>query len=434
MEIALSLIYFSVFSLLIGRGSFFKDSIIPRSWFIIIFGIKIIFSIILTAIYTHYYSNRDAADIYRYFDDSKVMFDALKNHPFDYFKMLFGVDNNTSYFDTNYYYKMSYWYRENNSNLFSDSHIIIRFNAFVRMFSFGYFQVHNIFINFISLIGLTAIFSAFRGYFSTTKKLLFYIVFLIPSVLFWGSGLLKEGILLFALGLLINSTFKLTTTFQWKNLIIVIFSLLLIIYTKFYIIAVVALPIIGFIVYQKIWKGKVLLSYGITFVILISLTFTIKAIYPHLNPIQILINKQADFLHLLDQVKAGSAIDLPIIKDGYTIIKYTPNALLNTFVRPFIWESNSPLLLLNAIENVVILLFILGCIVFAKKKFDNSHIILFCIFLVVGLYVVIGLTTPVFGAIARYKVPGLPFLLIAFLALLDAEKLKTRLPFLKHLL
>ncbi|MGZ4034336.1 MAG: hypothetical protein ACXVP4_05690, partial [Bacteroidia bacterium] len=63
-----------------------------------IFILKIVFGLILWAIYTFYYTNRSTADIYKYFDDSKIVFDTLKTNPTHFFKMLFGIGNNTPEF------------------------------------------------------------------------------------------------------------------------------------------------------------------------------------------------------------------------------------------------------------------------------------------------------------------------------------------------
>ena len=60
--------------------------------------------------------------------------------------------------------------------------------------------------------------------------------------------------------------------------------------------------------------------------------------------------------------------------------------------------------------------------------------ILFCLSIVLLLFTLIGLITPIMGAIVRYKVPGLPFLLIFLLLLLDKEKLAGKFPFFRKIL
>lgn len=434
-EFLISIFYFILFCLLISKLRFFRDSSIPNYWFIIIFGIKIIFSIILTAIYTNYYSDRATADIFKYFDDSKIMFDALKTHPGDYVKMLLGINNDSDYFNSNYYNHMIHWYRVYGSNLFSDSHMIIRFNALVRLFSFGYFQVHNVFINFISLIGLTAVFKAFKPIINTNEKALLYMVFLIPSVLFWGSGLLKEGIVFFALGLLIYHCFKILHTFSIQSCLIIIFSLVLIFYTKLYIIAAFTPAFMGYIIYKKVFKKKILLSYFLSISIIAVISFILNFNSSKWDPFKLLIDKQADFITLINRtdVKVNSDIYIPVLKNIPDIFVNIPNAWLNTFIRPFLWECSSPFAIVNSIENLIIIGMIIISIIYRKQKIMNIYL-LFCLTFAMSLFTIIGLTTPVFGAIARYKVPGLPFLLITLLFIIDLDKIKHKYPLLNKIL
>ena len=42
------------------------------------------------------------------------------------------------------------------------------------------------------------------------------------------------------------------------------------------------------------------------------------------------------------------------------------------------------------------------------------------------LFILIGLTTPVIGAIVRYKIPALPFFLMFVFLTFDMEKIKTK--------
>ena len=134
LEVLLVAAYASFFLFLISRMKFFECEGISRKTIQCVFILKIFFGFCLYLIYTYYYTDRSTADIYKYFDDSKVLFDALFIHPKDYFQMLFGIDNDAPYFDV-YYNQMNHWYREYDSNLYNDSHTIIRFNAAVRLLS-----------------------------------------------------------------------------------------------------------------------------------------------------------------------------------------------------------------------------------------------------------------------------------------------------------
>ncbi len=423
VEFLLSIFYFLAFCLLISKLSLFKDTNIPTQWFYILFGLKIATSVILTAIYTYYYTDRNTADIFKYFDDSKVMFDALTNKPIDYLKMLFAIDNNSEYFNKNYYNSMSYWVRPYNADLFSDSHIIIRFNAFIRLFSFGHFQVHNIFMNFVSLIGLTLIYKSVKHILAGKEKALFFVLSFIPSLLFWGSGLLKEGIILFSLGLLMYSLYAKPRAI---NIIFLLFSGLLLLYTKFYLLVALFIPVIGFGI-NKYMKIKPAFSYLIASL----LFFLIVTIMPSFNENWDIVfqisNKQQAFSRFITEIQTNSGFIIPELTDGVSIIKNIPNALLITIIRPYPWECSSFFVLLSFIENLMVIASIIITIIHRKTIADNAKSLFwFCFSFSLMLYILIGLTTPVFGAIIRYKIPTLIFIFILLLIVIDIDKLKAK--------
>ena len=432
-EFLISIAYFLVFCFIISRIKFFKDNVIPRHWFISLFSLKIIISIVLTAIYTHYYTDRETADIFKYFDDSSVMFDALKNSPLDYLKMLLGIDNDSIYFAEKYYNNMGHWIRPYGNELFSDSHVIIRFNAFVRLFSFGFIQIHNIFINFIALIGLTAIYKAFKPYLANKEKALFYVIALIPSLLFWGSGLLKEGLILLGFGLLTLHFFKLHKQFNLISILIIIVSCLIIIYTKFYLLAALIIPLIGYTINIFIQK-KSFVGYLISGLFIIIIGYILQFVNPNWNIINMVVDKQQTFSRFIIEVETNSGFLLPELSNTLSIIKNIPNALNNTLIRPYPWECKSPFVWLSLFENIIIISLVVITFLFRKRDDNNYNIIYFSLIFSISLLILIGLTTPVFGAIVRYKIPAVLFLLIGLTTLLDLEKLKSKFTWLNKIL
>ncbi|OFZ00111.1 MAG: hypothetical protein A3K10_07275 [Bacteroidetes bacterium RIFCSPLOWO2_12_FULL_31_6] len=434
MGFFLTILYSCIFAFVIYKWKFFDDNEIGKSWFVAAFGLKLLFSVLLTLIYTYYYTDRSTSDIYKYFDDSKIMFDALKNHPTDYFKMLFGIDNDTIYFDETYYKKMIFWYRVYNSNLFSDSHIIIRFNAFIRLFSFGHIYVHNVFINFISLLGLMALFRFFKPLFIQNAKVLFYALFLIPSVLFWGSGLLKEGLILFGLGFLLLSIQQLFIKLKWYHLPLIAASVVVLLYSKPYVIAALSSPMLAHLIYKKLTPNKPILSFVYSFGSLTAFISAIVLFTGKYSPFDIIIDKQREFINHITIYKTNSSFEIPELSNWFSIIKYTPNAWLNTFIRPYLWESKSPFVLLSSLENLLFIGLFMVVLFFPNKKREHLFYIIFCLSFVFVLFTIIGLMIPIFGALVRYKVPALPFLAIALLLLIDFNKLTTKYPFLKKFL
>ena len=292
LEILMVTAYASLFVFLIAKMKFFACEGISRKAIQGVFILKILFGVLLSLIYTFYYTDRSTADIYKYFDDSKVLFDALLTKPQDYFQMLFGIGNDTPYFDS-YYNQMNHWYREYDSNLYNDSHTIIRFNAVIRWFSMGVYNVHTIFMCFLSLLGLTAIYKTFIPSMKEKSLFLFGAVFLIPSVLFWGSGVLKEGLLFFGLGFLVYYAHKVIFG-EWKlkSIFWILFSIMLLALTKFYVAIAVIPALVANFWLEKTENKKVLLKYITSYTLIFSIGLFAT------NSLEILVQKQKDFINL----------------------------------------------------------------------------------------------------------------------------------------
>ena len=125
------------------------------------------------------YTDRATAGVFKYFDDSAHMFKALYDRPVDYLRMLFGIGNDTPEFLARYYAEMNNWERHFESNLYNDAHTIIRYNAVVRLISFGEFHVHTVVSAFLSLTGMVGIYRAFVGSLPGLERILAVVVFLL---------------------------------------------------------------------------------------------------------------------------------------------------------------------------------------------------------------------------------------------------------------
>src|ERR1700756_45642 len=297
----LSCIYILIFCALIYFLPFFKDNSIKRWAFISVFLLKIVAGFFLTWIYTNYYPDRQTADIYKYFDDSKVIFSAFKNHHYaDYLKMMSGIGNDNAYFNETYYNKMNHWFRHYDFGTYNDNHTIIRFNAFAMLFSFQNFYVHTVAMCFICFLGLTALYKTFASYFVHKEKLLFAALFLIPSVVFWSSGVLKEGILLFALGFLFYSFFR---VFILKKQILLhvlclIIASLLVLINKNYLLLAVAPALLCFYSVNKFNITKPLLFYAGFYIIFFFMGLVFSNYFLEDNLLETFSLKQRDFINV----------------------------------------------------------------------------------------------------------------------------------------
>ena len=317
--------------------------------------------------------------------------------------------------------------------MYNDNRTIIRFNAIAMLVSFGYYHVHSVFMNFISLIGLIAIFKTFRPYLTDKRKELIAAVFLMPSVLFWGSGVLKEGLLFFALGLLIYNFYILCNNeITLKRIVWFLLLACLIAMAKFYILIAIAPALFTYLWVKKTNSRYIFLKYFGVYLLFFGIGLNIHRISPENNALEMLVRKQTDFINLVDSLNSGSKFDINVLEPTVlSFIKNVPQALSNTFIRPHIFEARSPFMLMAAFENLLIIAIAIISLIFIRLKGIDKNLVFFCAGFVLILFILTGIATPVMGAIVRYKVPALPFLIIVFLLILDKDKLLKKIVFFK---
>jgi hypothetical protein len=120
-----------------------------------------------------------------------------------------------------------------------------------------------------------------------------------------------------------------------------------------------------------------------------------------------------------------------------SLILLYPLGLVATLFRPYLWESGSPLMFLTGLEAFAILyltllaMYRIGIRDFFKYMFSDS-VIVFCFVFTFLFAGIVGITTTNFGALARYKIPCLPFYLFMIFIIMDKSgKFSTRYVFSK---
>ena len=416
LEVILIVAYLLLFIYSITRHPFFIKSGIKPLWLSGLFILKVGVGVILYLIYTKFYSVRSDADIFKYFDDSQVIYNALWSKPSDYFRLVFSSPPDNEYFHDNYYNVMNYWANKHNSLFYGDSKLMIRVNALFRIFSFGSFHVHSLFFNFLSFIGLVGIYRVAKNFFSSHFHYLILVVFCLPSVLFWSSSVLKESLLLFFLGILVFNLQKLATlAVKPKVIFYLIISLVFIALLKFYVLVALIFPLLSFVLVLRFQKQKVGLIYASSLALFTLFIFNSNLLF-NTSLVDTLVLKQADFLNLVANTKAGSYFEIPLLTASFLgVLKAIPLGILNSFTRPYPSSSISLMAIPAVLENGLILMALLASIfpMFTLKNWKDratNNWLLFQIVFTLMLFAIIGITTPVAGALVRYKVAALPFL------------------------
>ena len=119
----------------------------------------------------------------------------------------------------------------------------------------------------------------------------------------------------------------------------------------------------------------------------------------------------------------------PLQPTLYSFAAVAPEALQNTFLKPYLWEWKGFLQLVTALENLLLpaLLIWLLSTRPAINEIPKSAkaLLLFLVFFSLSYYLFIGYTVPFPGAIVRYKI--IPELLLLSTGLLLVNSSKNKL-------
>ncbi|MDA3890336.1 MAG: hypothetical protein PF517_01580 [Salinivirgaceae bacterium] len=425
MSYLLLIIYTALLLYFINKAKFYKSNLFPKYIPSLIFITKFIGGLGVYLVYSYFYGSRMSGDIFKYFDDGNIIHSSIQQNPIDYIRMVTGIGSNSPHLDQ-YYDTCRFWHKQFNYGLINDNRIVIRFNALVRLFSMGNFHIHTLIISFLSFTGLWAIFKLFEKSFSNQKWVLLFMVFFLPSLYFWSSGVLKEGILMFAFGMfLYHIYYALLKKGKTKNYIWVALSIFILLISKFYVLVAVIPGIVFFFIIRK--TNKKWFFWKLAFVIFgfVLLGWVTKPIIG-ISFIEVLAKKQNDFIASVNTMNyVGSKIEIPILEPTLkSIVLNSPSAFFRTLFRPSVFEIANLMSLMAVFENILIIVFMAVAALFFSIKNIKNEALWFCIIFVLILFTLSGLTTPVLGALVRYKSPALPFLGIAIMYFVDFDKLK----------
>ncbi|MGQ9847090.1 MAG: hypothetical protein ACUVQP_06280, partial [Bacteroidales bacterium] len=248
VQVALYIAFLFFIFWIIKKWRFFYHPSLNYKWTIFLFISKVVVSFFLFFIYIHYYSNnRLESDIFKYYDDSQIMFQAIHHSPLNYFRMLTGIGDNKTEIYEKYYKKMNFWIKPYDYEIVNENKTVIRLNAFISLFSMQNYFIHTLIFVFLSFIGLFALFKVLSEYFSQNKLILALFIFLMPSTVFWSSAILKESLVVFSLGMLIYYFNKLLKTFSFVSLFFFLFFSALLSVSKMYIFILIIPAIISLI-------------------------------------------------------------------------------------------------------------------------------------------------------------------------------------------
>lgn len=128
---------------------------------------------------------------------------------------------------------------------------------------------------------------------------------------------------------------------------------------------------------------------------------------------------------------AGSGYNLGELDGSFGgMLALFPQAVNVSLFRPYLWEVRNPLMLLSAIESFAVLVITTYMLVRHPLKFFSalrSSTVMFCLVFSITFAFAVGASTYNFGTLSRYRIPMVPFYLVALVLIADDWNSKRKL-------
>lgn len=387
-------------------------------------------------IYALYYGGGDTI---AYFNGAKSLVNLMFENPGAAYSIIIENDlspENWSAFNINTGYPP--WYMWRDSNTFS----VVRYSSFVCLFGANSLIPSSLLTACISYLGIWKLYRLFNNLYKGVEFQLAVTILFIPTLIFWGSGIMKDT---YVLGATCWFTYNFYQVFINRkkvvpNVILLVVNLFLIISIKPYIILSL-LP--GSMLWLNSAYLKNLSSGVLRFMLLPFLVLIIGAGgYLAFSNLGSLMGNYGDLDKAMEQAKVIQE-DL-LREDQYGSNSYKlgeldgtlsgalslgPMAIFTALYRPLFFEIGSPLMVISVLENTFLLGFTLFLIFRTGpagiiKKFVSEPLILYALIFSIILAFGVGIASTNFGAMVRYKTPLVPFFFTAIFLIYHLNKRK----------
>jgi hypothetical protein len=372
-------------------------------------------------VYGLYYGGGDTVDYYR----STVAIINLMTDDFDSFYSIL-IENeltpkNWIAFNKETGYPPYHIWRD------ASSFAVSRYSVLFGLLGFKSFFVTSLLTAAFCYIGMWKLYRLFTSTYPNTKKALAICILFMPSLVFWGSGIMKDS---YVLGATCWFSYNFYHVFIIRkkillNALLLIINISIIMTMKPYVILSI-LP--GALLWLNNAYLKQVASSFIKMLIIPLLGIVILSsgffLYRNMGSLM------GDYGNLDQAVEKAKIIQQDLLREeqyggnNYNLgeidgtaagmSSIAPLAIFTALYRPLFFEIGSPLMVIAALENTILLL--LTILLFLKTSpikmiriILSEPLILYSIFFSLLLAFGVGMASTNFGALSRYKIPFMPY-------------------------
>jgi hypothetical protein len=406
--------YLVILCSLILRVPFIKNAGISSGTLLGLFLLKILAGIAIGWIAIHIYGPGN--DYWDTNDYAREEYQLLQTNPLKYLINIFTSGYQGGYAGI-FSSSDSYW-----NDL--RGNIVIKLVSIFNIFSRGNYYINSLFFNSIIFFGHVILYRLFIKIFPERNLWVIIGCFLLPSTIYFSSGIHKDGLVFLMLAILIYSVYEsiLKNKVGLKRFLLIIFSLaLLFLLRNFIFLALLPALFSWVLVVNTKWPA--IAVFTAIYLLCGLLVFNIGTVAPKIKPLEIITAKQTEYLKLQ---KAATQIELTPLQPTFKSFAFNaPQAINHSFLRPYIWELPVNSVLPLSIELLIYQFLILLLIFFRIKNFNPAHkpFLLFALFFCITVFLIIGYIVPNLGSLVRYRSLYLPLIITPVLCSINWQKL-----------
>lgn len=380
---------------------------------IILFLLKVLAGLANGWINLYHYQGTDSAMFHR---EGIIEYHLLLNDPKNYLFNIFNHNSTTSYaaiFDTS----NSFW-----NNL--RSNIIIKMLSIFDIFSRCNYFINTLFYNFLVFFGCVWLYRIFIQIFPERKNTLIATVFLLPSVLYFTSGIHREGLLSLSLAFVCYNMFYILRKepVSFKRILYIFLGLSFIFLLRNFVFITLIPALMAWVIAEKKQKS-ILLTFTTVYIFFTLIFFSLKFIHPKLDLPQYVSERQTAFIQI-GKLGASTVPIKPLYPDVGSFLKNAPQALNHSLMRPYLFENLTLLYIPPAIEIVLYEILLVTFLFFRVKNSHADAFVYFGLFFSLSMFLIIGYTIPILGAIVRYRSIYQPFIICPLACLIDLKEIQ----------
>lgn len=397
---------------------------------------RMVGGIAFSLIYFYYYKGGDTI---MYFYSAVALSNLAKMDFMAYLDVLFGANDqyHLNYFNEHTGWPFAYMYFD------SRAYAVIRLISPIVILTFNSYLITTLILASFSYFGIWRCYRTFVSYYPVLRNKLAIAFLYMPSVIFWGSGIMKDTFTMSATCWWVHCVDELY--FKRRNLFFngagLVVSATVLIVMKPYIFMTLFPVTVAWLLYYRVARIRSAFVKFLALPVVVSVLLT-ASFY--------VLNKLGD---KLDKFSLDKAIETAMTIQGDmkrsdvygknyfdigeldgtlpNLLSKFPVATNAALFRPYLWESRNVVVALSGLENFWLLAFSVLVLLRTRVTFflstvTRNPLTMMCVAFALFFGFSLGISTPNFGALVRFKIPMVPFMVSALyiITYINAQRVK----------